>query len=316
MATPSTQVNAAVRRLLQPFVDYRDDWILHYPVYLNTFCLTYDLAALLSGSPAPRSADALFRRHDWWTGLPQFTYRRDIEIFVAVDSMIQKARADGHDIQSRQIVRFTRYDVKKVFVRKRAKGAPRPRKWLLVTDVPQSSQELVSAWQRRRPAWLKQFGNFRLTSNDIRLSIDRELHDLFANDGKVYLFSAPMAYVLKQQSQPASRAKYIEQNAGMKPIDTYFVFRCNTDVDPAKIRLLRDATAAYYRLLLGATRPQHYLHPQVAREYGRIASTVGQPQPFPEIHDPRHAAAAVRSPANNAILVKRYADILLDHHSP
>jgi hypothetical protein len=310
----STLVHRRVRAALKPFIDHRNDWTFHYPVYLNTFCFTYDLASLLSAGAGEPGTDALggnFRRHDWWRGLPEFTYRRDIEIFVAVAGMIGDAKNEGHDIQSQHVVRFTRYDVKRVFVRKRSPSAAK--KWLLVTDVPQAAQQLVEAWTLKRPPWLRQFGSIQLTLNDIRLSFRRELHDLFADDGKIYLFSAPMAYVLRQQSaRNDPRDKYIEERAGMKPIDTFFVFRCNSGVNPEIVRQLRTAITHYYHLIFNARQPWHYLHPKLALEYGRIATTVGQPQPFPEIHQLR--PMVTRKHSSRPDLIKRYAQILLDHH--
>ena len=309
----SKLVNPQVRAVLEPFIRYRDDWIFHYPVYLNAFCFAYDLAALLADGARPTVPDALggnLLRHDWWRGLPEFTYRRDIEVFVATRGMISQAKTEGHDIGPQHSVRFTRYDVKRVFVRKRP--ALPARKWLLVTDVPQTSEELLEDWKTKRPRWLSKLGTFQLCKDDIRLSFQRELHDLFAEDGKIYVFSAPMAYVLKQQSAPNDpAAKYVEIGAGAKPIDTFYVFRCNSGVDPAKLKELRAAVAGYYRLIFGTKQPERFLHPNVASEYARIASTVGQPQPFQELH--LSTATMPRKPKNKA-LIAQYGQILLDHH--
>jgi len=309
MDTCSELVNPQVSAALSPFIRDRHDWILHYPVYLNGFCFAYDLAALLSGCTKQTSPDPLggnFRRHDWWRGLPEFTYRRDIELFVATKTMISQAIAEGHDIGPQHCVLFTRYDVKWVFVRNRKMPAKR---WLVVTDVPQTSEELLDAWKSNRPGWLSKLGNVQLSKDDIRKSFQRELHDLFADDGKIYIFSAPMAYMFKQQSAHAD-ARYKAIRAGAQPIDTYYVFRCNSGVDPARLKELRTAIADYYGLIFGTKQPELYLHPNVASEYGRIASTVGQPQPFSGIHLSPGALSGQKSKA----MVAEYGRILRDHH--
>jgi hypothetical protein len=316
MPTPSNLVHPRVRAVLEPFVRYRGDWIFHYPVYLNTFCFTYDLAALLSDGPVSVGANPLggnFRRHDWSRGeggLPEFTYRRDIEIFVAVDRMLKHAENMGHDIDRRRHrVLFTRYDVKRVFVRKRTGTSAGVRKCLLITDLPQNAEELLDEWKIKPPrGQLKKFRHLRLV--DMRLSSKRELHDLFADDNKLYLFGAPMAYVLKQLAGNVPGAKYIELKAGMKPVDTFFVFRCNSGVDPQRLQKLRDAVDEYYRLIFGAKQPEVFLHPKVAWEYGRIASTMGQPHPFHEVQEPATAPTKKVMAGMN----ERYAKILLDHH--
>jgi hypothetical protein len=306
---PFQQVHARVRSALQPFVRYRDDWIFHYPVYLNTFCFTYDLAALLSDGAASGEPDPLggnFRRHEkWGDGLPKFTYGRDIEIFVAVRPMIEQAQREGHEIRREHCVCFTRYDIRTVFVRRRSAPIPPP-KWLLVTDVPETAKELLKTWEARRPRWLTRLGIVRLSTRDIRSSSDRELHDLFSEDGKIYVFSAPMAHFLEEQP-----AKYEQQNAGVHPIPTFFVFRCNSGVEPEKVKQLKTAVAKYYRLILGGSRPATFLHPRVGWEYGRIASTVGQPHPFWEVHKPADKLLSLRG---NMKLVTRYAKILVKHH--
>ncbi len=303
-----------VRAALEPFVRYRNDWLFHYPVYLNTFCFTYDLAVLLSGVVTTKVPDALggnFQRHDWWLGLPKFTYRRDIEIFTAVKRTIDGARTQGHDIRREHIVRFTRYDIKSVFVRKRPGTPTQKRNCLLVTDLPQNAEELVDTWAVKAPPWfVQQFGGFRLTRDHICLSFQRELHDLFAGDDKIYIFSAPLAYQLKKQSSRTNpKAKYIEQKAGIRPVDTFFVFRCNSGVDPQRIRDLRAAVASYYDLLFSSPQIESLLHPKVAWEYGRIASTVGQPHPFPEVHE-----VDLRKGPRPMDLRGRYAEILANHH--
>jgi hypothetical protein len=280
--------------------------LLHYPVYINAFCFTYDLAALLADPRSSDSPDPLggnFRRHDWWHGLPSFSYQRDIEIFVAVKPMIEHAQAAGHAIDLRKhCVRFTRYDVGRLFLRKRHTSIP-PKRWFIVTDVPQTAEELLKDWRSTPPHWLR---GLDLSTHNIRQSFDRELHDLFSDAGKIYVFSAPMAYSLKKQ-----QAKYRQVQSGAKPIETYFALRCNSGVPLSTIREIRDCIRKYFALVLNAPNPRHFLHPDVAWEYGRIATTIGQPHPFFEVTAPHDGQ---RDPATDRKMLARYAEILKDHH--
>lgn len=315
MGASSSEVHPRVRAALAPFLKYRHDWIFHYPVYPNTFCFAYDLAALLSGSRAaqadPHTLGDNFRRHDGLSELPEFTYRHDIEIFVAVEEMIEEAKNKGHDINGSHSVCFTRYDMKWVFLRKSASAQSAAHKWLLITDLPRIARELVKAW-KEPPAWIRRAAQCQKIEIDIRSSWERELHDLFANDPKIYLFGAPMAAFLKLQSNKKDpQARYIAGRAGLKPIPTFFVFRCNSGVDPMKVRGLRAAVAAYYRLIFRARRLHSFLHPRVAREYARLASTVGLQHPFNFIPT-KAGATSMRTDAG----LKLYAKILQRHHHP
>ena len=97
--------------VLAPLLRNHAAWTLHYPMYVNTFCLAYHLVASLRASNPLLQPNVI--RNEWWQGRPQFTYRTDIEIFVAVDTTKVEIKHEGHRIDDDQVIEFTRYGCKK-----------------------------------------------------------------------------------------------------------------------------------------------------------------------------------------------------------
>jgi hypothetical protein len=68
----------------------------------------------------------------------------------------------------------------------------------------------------------------------------------------------------------------------------------------------------YYELIFQPNQAEVLLHPLVAERYARIASTVGQPHPFPEIHDLHHPNDRTSRKLDE--LNELYAQLLREHH--
>ena len=266
-------VASQIASVLEPFLE-RKDWTLHYPLYVNTFCLAYHLAALVAvrfGSEAVRDH---FIRHDWAHGMPAFTYRSNIEIFVGVHETLKKLEELGHDSKSFQSVAFTGYSLKRIFVRK---DRPHEGPMLLITDVRENAQRLLRSW-REVPPNLGDIGTIDPDPQMIRDSRDRGLHDFFDDCRKMYLFSAPMEWLLELQTGD----KYLVCPIPTEVIDTAYLFRCNLPISASRVKELQRAVRDYYGLIY-SDQMEQFVSPDMANHYGRIANSSGQPNPFPEV---------------------------------
>ncbi|MDB5470161.1 MAG: hypothetical protein JWR84_1721 [Caulobacter sp.] len=317
MSTTSTTVPSPIRRILAPFLRHAKSWTLHYPVYLNTFCLAHHLAACFAEKGV--GADDIrqhFVRNDWWHGRPRFNYKTDIEIFVGVEETIDDLKKSGHQIGGIQMIEFTSYNVAHVFQRLDGNGNPRPNSNglppIIVTDVYTTAKlfrESICDGSLSAPGILT---SADAESAVIRNSWDREIGDFFAENPKIYLFGAPMTHILLENSKNfCSAPKYEKQDIAMKSIKTYYVMRCNSPIRDGMVISLGKAIKEYYDYLYSHTDA---VDPSLPDRYARIALTSGEANPFPEIYQFERSAGP-RPLTQTASLVDRYRDILARHHA-
>jgi hypothetical protein len=297
----------AVRDALRPLLDHPERWTLHVPMYLNTFCFAYHLASYLSQrGMTPKELDFQFVNDEWWRGHPTFMYRTDIEIFVAVEEMVQKLASQGHKILER--IPFTKYSQAHVFFRLGPRGAGEP---IIVTDVPQTVAIMKKQWGASPPSWVQQWSIKDIAGLDVRQAWSRTISDLFDRRPKIYAVSAPMTQILLARST-GSQKKYEATGAQTQPIQTFYVLRCNPGVPPQHVKALADGISDYYRLVLNPKFNNSLIDDKLADAYARLAMTGGQPNPFPEVYPGSDQAPGVA----NGELGRRYAAILDRHHVP
>jgi hypothetical protein len=270
-------------------------------MYINTFCLAYHLTAAIAGMAVkPEGWGNWILRNDWWQGRPQFNYRTDIEIFVAVEATWQTLISEGHDLdKTTDVLEFTRYDIGNVFLRKMpsnsvvgsSKGSS-----ILVTDVRTTAEFYLSSMKKSPAAW--PLPSSDLKNIQIHNAWERNLPDLFATNGKLYVFGAPMTHILSSNED-----KYTPRETGVDAIPTYYVFRCNAPKSASTLRVIRDAIAEYYYFILDLNDPNGFIDDSVADAYARMAMTTGEANPFFDL-SLGHSMSGL------------YRDILQRHHAP
>ena len=295
----------AIRDALDPFLSDRIGWTLHFPMYVNTFCLAHHLAiGLAASNKSAADIDQHFVLDDWWRGSPTFMYRTDIEIFVGVDEAIERLRCRGHKILEK--VKFTNYDQHSVFTRTLNNAGDHP---IVVTDIITTAKKLREDWKKKSPAWLPRYGASDPATLEICNSWSRTIGSLIEKRKKIYIFGAPMTQILLAQS--GSKGSYIARKASAPAIPTYYVFRCNAGVPDADIRELKTAIERYYAIIFGSDDAVRESGIALPRDYARLAMSSGQPNPFPEIY---RATGPNAAPPDEGLLTERYAEMLKRHH--
>ena len=87
---------------------------------------------------------------------------------------------------------------------------------------------------------------------EIRNAWERELNDLTAPNPKIYLFGAPMTYILSQNTESiiGSLAKYESFPSKLTPVPTYYVLRCNSPKAERLVEEIGESIKTYYRSIL------------------------------------------------------------------
>jgi len=299
----------ALYNALEPLLNRSIPWTLHFPMYVNTYCLAHHLASGLKRLGLGAEAiDRHFVSDDWWRGCPTFMYRTDIEIFVAVDLVLKRLGALGHSVPEK--VAFTRYRQEWVFTRdNRASAAGKP---ILVTDTEPTVDILKSSWGKSPPSWLASYGVGDVKDLEVCTAWSRSIGTFFEERKKIYVFGAPMTQIMYSQS--IASPEYTCQKASISPIKTYFAFRCNAGVRDADLRTLSSALANYFQELFSKPDPVLASGYSLPRNYARFAMSSGQPNPFPEVY-PASGAAQPRKTSRGRDLPQRYYDILKRHHA-
>lgn len=297
-------INSAIDDALAPFLDGRIGWTLHFPMYLNTYCLAHHLAERIRDRAR---IDAQLILDDWWRGSPRFRYRTDIEIFVGVDDSIAKLEARGH--KDLRTVEFTQYCQGAVFTRRRTdQHADNP---ILVTDIEPTAQKLRAEWQENPPAWLSEYGVTRPDELEICSAWSRSIGSLHESRRKIYVFGAPMTQILTVQSGGDTQP-YQTRDAGSDAIPTFYIFRCNAPLPENDVSLLCEAIRQYYAAIFSSDAAVKQSGIKLPQNYARLALSSGQANPFPEIY-PASASAPLEMDSLADELTDRYFQILRRH---
>jgi hypothetical protein len=283
-------------------------------MYVNTYCLAHHLAAGLSDlGKSCEEIDRHFVLEDSWRGLPQFTYRTDIEIFVGVDQTITNLRDRGH--KKLHEVQFTKYCQRKAFIRTCADNEESTRfdikPPLLVTDIVPSAEIVREKWVSSPPLWLSNYDACAQNNLEIIQSTDRSIGSLLQTRKKVYIFGAPMTQIMLAQS--GIGCKYEEKDADAPAIPTYYVLRCNAEVPKEDVSALKSSMAQYYNEIYSSATEIKSSGFALPRNYARLALSSGQPNPFPEIYPAEKVNLCAASDIGQT-LTDRYQDMLMRHH--
>jgi hypothetical protein len=285
---------------LTSYLVHQNAWSLHFAFYLNTYTFALHLGrALHSRKVAPEGINRRVRRHDLWGNPPAFTHDAGIELFVATDAMLQRAREDHRHIHE---IEFTKYHLARVFLHGDKlglegrtvlpKGARRTRdlynalscvngrRVIVVTDIPETANQFLSSMKEK-------FGELPNVQFEIRLYWQRNEGDFYDPATKLYVFSAPLAQEL------ASQEKYLEFCVPeVAPIRTYLAFRISSGVKDHIIRDLSSGAKGYFGRLFeyankvttatqgGRTPSKEKWWDGVSSQYSRMARSMQQPDPF------------------------------------
>ncbi len=316
-----TSLRTDINRILNVYTEDLN-WTFHYPVFMNTFCFAFHLSEALKIKKRDKLCrdefSKRFVRHDWTTPLPEFGYDTDIDIFIGIKGVVEEAEKQGHSIDKYQVEPFTRYNPCEVFIQKNVAGSSEKidenNTLLFITDVETTAMELKEQWEHTEiPNEISDaFPGVTTEHIEIRNSTKRCFSDLVSTRQKIYVFSAPMSWYFRE-----NKDKYEQVTVSIEPIETSMIFRVNSGVDKRQVIELASATREYYRYIFD-TKNRKKLTDNLCGSYSRIAKTIGQQHPFPELAVPKQYIEQEfrTNMTKNSSLPLRYWDILDRHHEP
>lgn len=301
-----------VSKLFEFFVNTDIEWVVHYPVFMNTFCFAHHLAQTAAQN-LPNPTEEYFRtrfiRHDWSNLLPSFTYTSDVEMFVGLDEAIIEARSQGHMIQDFAVFPFTDYNQSEIFVRRYPTQSQNSEKTYLITDVEVTARSMLKRWKEegRLPLEMTaELPNLKPQDIIIRSSSSRCIRDLVGTHQKIYLMSAPMSWYFSQ-----NKTKYTSIPITSEPVSTNIVIRANSGIAEKQVNHFIKDLKTYYSSIYNGGSNVDLINEDLCKAYARMAKTIGQQHPFPDLAaPPAYRPKDVDEPPSI-----RYQKILDKHHN-
>jgi hypothetical protein len=295
---------------LLPLRSHLGDWVFHYPVFLNTYCLAFHLGRLVfeiakDQDPVLKS----LKRQDHWAVTNKspeqavrdsFTEKHKVELFIAGEEMITKLKIVGEKITT---IPFTSYRLRSVLLHRQKTAlqagikdertldiktyddlvtfvrSTRIKKFYIITDVPPTAKEF-------KADLLSKSGAAQRVDFQIRDYWSREEGDFYDTTPKLYVFSAPLLSILK-----TLKSKYcVVDVASFAPFETYVGAKIRAGTPDKLVADVTSSISQYFSAVFALANTVDALQPKTipawwrgaGRCYSRAADSSRQPDPFPK----------------------------------